>query len=492
MALAVTSRSNESTKINLAIKVVDDTKTIVIHISVGLHMLKNVNAWVIVTRFMLRQTVVKLFYTDLKKPIAMILVYAGFILRCFGARKIGLHFILKGRRVDEVNRANSVIRDVIQQSVRGNSEFSALFSYSHLQALEYYAARILILKLPILRDTELLEKGAIIFKFTETFIPMYHYLEIGLLSKYFRLIFEPSWAGYSTEELLVWTNYRPEIFVVLTPDEDDFKFLTDMNTNLIPVKQGAAEWVNPRMFYKSECTKKMYDVICIANFNPVKRVDRYIRAIVRVTRVKNDFRAALVCAPPGSARRETLATIEWASDKANISFFEKMSQPELNNLINQSKVNVLLSLKEGANKALSEGFFSGTPGILLSENIGVNRASINEHTGKIIPDSELEATLMWFSDHYDEYKPEKWANEYLTPVASTNKLAKTLEVIEVSEGRTWSIGLFPKVNQPELAYLSPEHDWLLDKRIELLNIFSRGAIEEKIVTFLEQLQNNIH
>ena len=456
-------------------------------------MLKRFGTWVIVIRFMLRQTVARLFYTDLKKPIAMILVYAGFILRGFGVRKIGLHFVLKGRRADEVKLANIIIRRVIQQSEEGESEFSNLFCYSPVpvQPLEFYAARTLILKLPILQDKKIQEKGAIIFKFSETFIPMYLYLDIGFLSKYFRLIFEPSSSGYSSEELLVWTTRRSDKIVVLTPDEGDFKFLTDMNTNLIPVKQGAADWVNPKVFYKTDDTTKIYDVIYIASFNPVKRVDRYIRALVRATRIKNDFHAALVCAPPGSARRETLAMIDWANDKANISFFEKMSQSELNTLINQSKVNILLSIKEGANKALSEGFFSGTPGILLKENIGVNRASINEHTGKIIPDSELEETLLWFSEHYDEYQPEKWANEYLTPVASTNKLAKTLEDIEVSEGRAWSKGLFPKVNQPELAYLSPENDWLLNKRNELLNIFSRGAVEEKIVTFLEQLQNKI-
>ena len=183
-----------------------------------------------------------------------------------------------------------------------------------------------------------------------------------------------------------------------------------------------------------------------------------------------------------------MATLEWASKKANISFFNGMAQSDLNELVNQSKVNVLLSLKEGANKGLSEGLFSGTPALLLSENVGVNRASINEYTGKIVADANLEDALLWFSEHYAEYQPEIWANEHISPVASTAILADKLEQLEDAEGRGWSVGLFPKVNEPELAYLHDSDNWLLSKREELLHKFLKGEDEKNIIDYLLQLQ----
>jgi glycosyltransferase involved in cell wall biosynthesis len=447
------------------------------------------SSWFIATRFMLRQSVIKGLYTDLKKPIANILFYSGIVLRAFGVKR-GLYLILKSRRVDDVARANSTIRHIIQQGEDGKSEFSQLFCYSPflLGPLEGYERRILILKLPVLQNGKVLEKGALIFKFNPTFIPMYLYLDADLLFKYFRLIFEPSWAGYSSEEILVWTEHRSEKIVVLSQDETDFEFLSEMDTNLIPVKLGAADWVNPETFYKIDVTEKKYDVIYLANFTSGKRVDRYIRAIVRISRIKSDYRAALVCAPPGFSQREVMATLGWAKNKAKITYFDAMPQSDLNKLLNQSKVNILLALKEGANKGLTEGLFSGTPAILISENIGVNRDSINENTGKIVPDYALEDTLIWFSEHYDEYKPEKWANEHISPTASTKILANKLKEIELENGRDWTVGLFPKVNEPELAYLHSKHDWLLSKRMELLTGFSKGADEKSIISFLEQLQ----
>ena len=451
--------------------------------------MRNIINWFIATRFMLQQSLLKLVYTDLKKPAAIILVYSGMVLRALGFKK-GLDLILKGRRVDEVSRADTIIRKVIQQGEIDNSEFVELFCYNPLasKALDFYQGRFLILKIPVIRDNGVMEKGAIVFKFSPTFIAMYNYMDIGLLAKYFRIIFEPSSSGYAAEEILVWTTLKSEKIVVQAPEKVDYMFLSRLDKNLIPVRLGAADWVNSNVFHKIDGVSKEFDVVYVASFNPVKRVDRYIRALVRINRKRKDFRAALVCAPPGFSRRETMATLDWARNRANIEFFDGMPQSDLNVLLNQSKVNVLLSLKEGANKALSEGMFAGTPAILLEENIGVNRASINEQTGRIMPDAKLEEALVWFSDNYEGYRPEIWANENISPVASTNKLARTLEEIETREGRNWTGGLYPKVNQPELAYLESKNDWLYTKRMELLTVFSKGADESRIIAFLEQLQ----
>jgi len=446
-------------------------------------------AWYVITEFRLHQLIRMWLHTGLKKPLAFILVYAGILLRILGSKKVGLNLILKGRRVDDIPRATSFIRKIIHDDEKSNSEFRALLLKSAEHSIKDAEDRILILKLPMVNDGQVIEKGAVIIKFSETFPLVYFSLDVVLLFRYFRVILEPSSSGYSAEEILVWTMLNPEKVIVLTPDEGDFRFLSELDTNLIPVNLGAADWVNPKIFHKIHDVQKEYDVIYVANFNPVKRVDRYIRAIVRISRKKHNFQAALVCAGHGSSQRAIMAMLKSVNEECNIAFFSAMPQPKLNKLFNQSKVNVLLSLKEGANKGLSEGMFAGTPALLLAENVGVNRANINDQTGKIIPDEKLEEALVWFSEHYHEFASNDWAMRHISPVESTLRLSQVLEKIELSEGRQWTSGLLAKANQPELSYFNVEDQWLFLKRAELLEKFSAGGDIESIECFLGQLQD---
>ena len=262
-------------------------------------MLKAISAFIIATRFRLRQAILKLFYVRFRKAIAIVLVYSGLFMRMTGLRRAGLKFVLKGRRIDKVERADVVIRHVIQQQNAGeNLELYELLECSG-QVYEGYDDRVLIMKLPIISGDVVVEKGALIFKFSEVFAPALLALDVQLLSKYFCVILEPSSAGYSAEEILAWITTSPEKVVILTPDDGDFQFLAAMKTNLIPVRLGAADWVNPVNFNKIKNGVKNYDAIYVANFNPVKRVDRYIRAVVRVARQKKNYHAALVCAIHG-------------------------------------------------------------------------------------------------------------------------------------------------------------------------------------------------
>lgn len=442
-----------------------------------------------VARYKLRQAIIKSLHTILKKQIAYALIYTGIILRIFGKNHYGLNLILKGRRVDDIAIANNIIRTIIQKSSRYKSEFDPLLVADLTQPIERLETRMLILKLPVITEHKVTEKGAIIFKFSEAFAPMYLSLDLNLLTKYFRIILEPSSVGYSIPEILVWSNLYAEKIVVLSPHVNDFVLLTNTTTNLVPLKLGPADWVDTSKFYKISEANKIYDAIYVANFNPIKRVERYIQAIVRINRDKPNYKAALVCAGFGAAKREVLATLECARMKhASIDFFPALKQADINELFNKSKVNILISLREGANKGLAEGLFSGTPALLIKENVGGNHLHINDQTGQVVPDAELENALIWFSENYDKFTPREWAMKHISPVASTHVLSKKLQEIEASEGRLWTTDIFTKVNKPELNYLYENDFWLLAERVKLLSNFSSGADELSIIHFLEGLQ----
>jgi glycosyltransferase involved in cell wall biosynthesis len=442
-----------------------------------------------VARFRWRQTIVMWSHTTLKTPIGASLVIAGLVLSSIGAKQRGLQLLLKGRRVIEITSVDTLIRRVLDKCGSDPTPLVSLITIPRDRSATDYASRTLVLKLPTVREDRIIEKGAIILKFTETFAPIHQLIDISLLSRFFRVVLEPSWVGYSLPELLIWSTPGAEKVVVLSPYQDDFDLLSRLDTNLVPVPLGASDWVNPKIFNVCD-NDKIYDSIYVANFNPMKRVDRYLRAVVRVSRKRRNYRAALVCAGYGPSRHEILETVKWAASKADIDYLGGVNHSRLNELFNQSKVNVLLSLREGANKVLTEGMFAGTPALLIAENMGVNRRNINAQTGRIVPDAELEEALVWFSDNYHRYQPRPWAQTHISPTASTYALSRKLEDIEVNEGRIWTKELMPKVNQPELAYLNPVDNWLLEKRMSLLHTFSRGADVTSALQFIEDLNDH--
>ena len=445
-------------------------------------------SWLILTRFRLRQAIVKWLHTEFKMFIAYSFVYSGFLFRLFGIKKEGLKLILKGRRVADIERANKIIRNILQQHAGNRTEFEKLLGIGLTRPIEDFKSRILILKLPIFKDNNLIEKGTIIVKFSETFAPMYLALNLRLLTKYFYIVLEPSSVGYSLPEILVWGNLGNEKIIVLSAYREDFKFLLDTNTNLVPIKLGPADWVDTSKFYKTTATKKIYDAIYVANFNPIKRVERYIRAVVNISRIRPNYKAALVLAGHGDAKREVLATLECSKKHTSIDVYFDLKQVEINDLFNKSKVNILISLREGSNKGLAEGLFSDTPALLIEESVSGNHLHINDQTGRVVPDSQLESALIWFSDHYTNFTSRDWAMKHISPVASTQILSRKVKELALSDGGQWSTDLFVKVNKPELNYLNEENSWLLAERSELLTQFSLGCNEENIINFLQRLQ----
>jgi glycosyltransferase involved in cell wall biosynthesis len=409
-----------------------------------------------ILRFRLRQALDWFFQVRLRRPLTWLLVCMGLIFRRVGARRRGLDLLMRGRRVSRNAIADAALRKILETDPEVEDDLVALFGPSVDKALSRCAGRILILKVPRVVGDEVVEKGAIIFKFTETFAPIYQQTDTQRLAKYFRIILEPSWVGYSLPEILIWTRLAPEKVIVMAPYQPDYELLEALESNLVPVSLGPADWGNPDRFQQLDGVDKIYDSIYVANYNPKKRVDRFLRAVVKIARRREGYRAALICAGVGRdeyglAIRDTVA---WAKTRANIDFFDSVKQFQLNQLFNQSRVNVLLSLREGMNKGLAEGLHAGTPALLIAESACGNHRHINAETGRVIPDRVLERALGSFAEGAGGLRPSEWAQAHITPQVSTKLLSETLHDMELQEGREWTSNLIAKANQPEMRYVS--------------------------------------
>lgn len=337
-------------------------------------------------------------------------------------------------------------------------------------AARYVARRSIILKWPR-RSTVGVERGVLLISFTTCFPYFYLYTDIERLRSWFTIVLEPSWAGYCLGELLFWAAPSAPPVIVQATEKTDYEFIASLGTNLVPVDFGASNWVDHTVFRKLEGIEKRYDAIYVANYKPIKRhhvLFRAIRAIGDPT-----FKLALVCTPWGT-RQTVLDLIEHYGLRDNVDIYEGLSPERLNELLNESKVSVLMSLKEGSNRSIFEGFFSDVPGVVLRNNVGINKSYINEFTGRLIDERDLPCALQFFREHWREFSPRAWALRHLAAPVTTQALEVVLRGLAARRDEPWTSGLQIKVNKPEVEYFNSSGKCPLST-LQLLGLFARSS-----------------
>ncbi|WP_323813282.1 glycosyltransferase [Cellvibrio sp. NN19] len=377
------------------------------------------------------------------RPLAAILLYlSAKTLLLLNFKRASISFSLATSRYKNISGNN-----ILLKSLLGNS-FSDLDASKGVQ-LKEASGRSIILRWPEIDQNNIFSKGVLLITFTKTFSYFIRNIDIQQLHKYFYIVLEPSWSGYADPDILGFFNKNEKV-IIQSSEIQDRILLNHFLEYCIPVSFGASDWVNPDIFIKNELPK-IYDSVYIANTNPIKRVYRYLKAIKNIVERKDpNYKACLVCASWGGAEELLKELVESFKLEKNLKLLFSQSRSQVINILNQSKVNILLSLKEGSNRSLFEALFCGTPVILASENIGVNKAYINEHTGLLLDNSALEDGLCWMKENYTLYDTRSWAMENISPNISTQKLCAVIN----NNFNTSIDSLFVKTNSPEVCYLN--------------------------------------
>lgn len=326
-----------------------------------------------------------------------------------------------------------------------------LFDGPDTASEEIQKSRAIVLKNPIFNSNrECIERGIYLIKFTGTFQYYIKNVEIADLQKHFHIVLEPSWAGYCLSEILWWSKFENAVFVQAT-EKLDFEFLSFISPNLIPLTFGASDWVNHKKFYPlpQKC-KKIYDFIYVSNHKRVKRNFIFLKALAKIRH--EDFKAAIVCSGWGSDRDYIFKLRDAFNLGEKVEILEKLSQADLNIVLNKSKVNLLLSLKEGSNRSIFESMFANIPCLILENNIGINKNYINPHTGLLIPEKDLSKTLLWYRDHWNDFSPRKWAMENISIFKTKEKLDDAVSRHARTCGEPFTVGSALKINASEAMY----------------------------------------
>ncbi len=344
--------------------------------------------------------------------------------------------------------------------------------------------RCLILCPPLIDETGLASRGVLLIKFTETVGLSGVECDLPLLAEFFDVVLEPSWAGYCVEELLVWRRF-PGVLVIQATDPDDRVVVERLFPRAVCIAIGASNWVDYRCFHPTGADE-LYGSVYVANLTPGKRVYRFFETVVQLRQWYPAYRAALVVSSWGGEEGKAFVErlLEGYSLRGAVDVFVDLDQDGVNTVLNQSRVCVLLSRKEGSNKSLFESMFAGTPGLLLSENIGVAKEFIPPVAGVVVPERRLIDTLQGIQNGtlLQNCDSREWAVSRLAPEISAQAVAEAVKYgrrvlleREGKHGKAEDVIVAPKVNSPEATYLRPSDNWMYLLRDQLLPLFLEAS-----------------
>ena len=277
-------------------------------------------------------------------------------------------------------------------------------------------------------------------------------VDMAAVLRYYSLVIEPSWSGYADPRLLAFCSFRSHPIVIMATCPEDYSFLTRLDSNLRPIAIGASDWVDPQVFRPIPGIEKKFDAVMIARWTVFKRHHVLVRSLRRI----NDpsFQVAIIAQnQPGASNRPAILSMIDAAGLGNqVTVMEDLQPAEVNTVLNQSKVNVLLSRQEGSNRSLFEGFFAGVPGLALRNNLGIPKAYFTPKTGRLVEECELPAALLEFRKSWQEFAPRLWALRNIAPELTTAKLNRVLKELAEARQEPWTRDIVAKCNCPELLY----------------------------------------
>jgi hypothetical protein len=317
------------------------------------------------------------------------------------------------------------------------------------------------------------ENGVIFVQYNDSISKLCAIYDIQEMARYYRFVIEPSTWGYQDAAFLLLFGLETDV-IIEAQYESDYCYIKEMGGNFYPIRLGAGDWVDPDSFKCEDTIEKKYDVIMVASWLKLKRHELLFNTVSRLGGAIN--RVALIGYPSSD---RTMKDVIRESDQYEIThlidFYENLSPGEVGELLRISKVSLMLSKREGANKAIYESFFSDVPVILSSSNVGVNRDHINHFTGMIAEDWELPEKVAYMVDNYKCFSPREWALKNTGYHNSNRMLNETVRILAVKNGERWTKDLYPKKNFSNAVYVNEADRREADEEVNKLGGFLRHS-----------------
>ena len=392
----------------------------------------------------------RIYFCKIKENLFLIeclllnLLIVGYIYRILGNNKRVFQYFSQVHRSTRLTILRNIVEPWLKTSLSIHKNHRILTgSIPSLNTL--LGSRVLVLK-PCVSNSE---KGVLMVMFSETLPVLPNIFKMEQLMRDYILVFEPSWSGYCTEDVLHYANYQQPVFL-LGKHFQDYRFINQLNSNLVAVDMGASDWVDPNLAVPFLGSAKKYDIVMNANWGDWKRHHVLFAAI---SDLEKKVSVALVGFEWGNRNKadiEALAKYYGVYDQ--IEIFERIPFESVMEINCQSRIAILLSLKEGANRAIPEALFCDVPAIVLSNNIGGQVRNIVPETGILSTESKLGQDIMFILESPKQFSPRSWAMNNISCIKSTERLNYQLKESETNRGADWTKDITIRANSPDVTY----------------------------------------
>jgi glycosyltransferase involved in cell wall biosynthesis len=371
-----------------------------------------------------------------------LLVLWGAVLALFGRRRRAVNALSQVHRTTR----SPWMRKLAESYVIANREAS--YREPHLLAkpdlTRFFGNRLMVLKAPAAGG----EKGVLFVMFSSMFRLLHSGMDLQKLLNDYTLIFEPSWSGYCHPDLLEYTRWKEEIFI-LAAEENDFAFLKRLGSNLVPVGLGPCDWVDPRVAEPYVANEKEFDIVMNSNWGAWKRHFVLFRML---RKAKLRYKVALIGVTwSGKTRTDIERLANFFGVAGQLTIIEDIPYDQVMDLTCRSKLSILLSLKEGSNRAIAESIFCNVPVVVLSNHVGGIRKNIVPETGLLADEAHLESAIARLLEA--NINPREWGMEHVSCFKSSEKLNAILRNHALKRGQPWTQDLAVRSNSPESRYV---------------------------------------
>ncbi len=308
---------------------------------------------------------------------------------------------------------------------------------------------LLVLKLPAAN-----ERGVLLVQYNYAIEQFLVNFKLAEVCRRYAIVLEPSWGKIPEPYWALYcTADTPVLCEIISAAACEL--MRASGVSLVPLAMGAHDWVHDEIFRPLPGVQKEFDLVMIAGFARLKRHSVLFRAMKKIGRGK--LRVALIGRTMERTRQEFDDEMRAYGVLEDCTVFQGLAPQQVNDVLNRSKVNLLLSKAEAGNRGIMEGFAAGIPCIVYKHIVGPRHEDINPETGVFSEDEGLADTIQGTLASYSKFRPREWFSRNTGFRRSAATLNSALKAEAVKRGETWTTDIVPKANMHESRYVFP-HD----------------------------------
>jgi len=232
----------------------------------------------------------------------------------------------------------------------------------------------LVLKTPQTKANGQMEKGVLYLQYNNSIHELATLFDLAKLYQDYAVIVEPSSWGYCDLGLELLLHGNNTIYI-MAQDSIDYQLCLRLDKRLVPIRAGAGDWINFNAAPSTQ-SNKVFDVCMVASWRKLKNHKLLFKQLAQLGK---GLRIALVGYP---WENRTAASIRAEQNKfypdSLVSIFESVPHEYVFKVLSQSKVALMLSEREGANRGIYEALASNVPVVMLDNNRGVNKLMVSQ------------------------------------------------------------------------------------------------------------------